>query len=51
LLLIARGDGSTAAEFGLPSPPVWEGMALAGGRVYLALLDGSVVALGPPQRE
>ena len=34
----------------LPSPPVFDGMAAAGGRLYLSAIDGTVVSLGGRQR-
>ncbi|HID76944.1 MAG TPA: methyltransferase domain-containing protein [Planctomycetaceae bacterium] len=39
-------DGSKRAERRLESPPVWDGMAAASGRLYLATMDGHVVCLG-----
>jgi hypothetical protein len=29
----------------LSSPPVFDGMAAAGGRLYLSLMDGSILCL------
>jgi outer membrane protein assembly factor BamB len=43
LLALSREDGSTLAEWPLDSPPVWDGMAVADGRLYLATVDGHVV--------
>ncbi len=40
------GDGKKLAEYKLPSPPVWDGMAAAGGRLYLSTKDGTVLCLG-----
>ena len=47
-LLVAVGadDGRKLAAYRLDSAPVFDGMAAAGGRLYLAMLDGSVVCLG-----
>jgi len=39
-------DGKKVSQVELPSPPVYEGMAAAHGRLYLALKDGAVVCLG-----
>ena len=36
-------DGSTLADYPLESPPVLDGMAAAGGRLYLATAAGKVV--------
>ena len=46
LHVIAAQDGSVLSRKTLAAPPVWDGMAAAGGRLYLALEDGSVVCLG-----
>lgn len=43
---VATADGQTLAELTLDSMPVWDGMAAAGGRLYLSLADGSVVCFG-----
>ena len=43
LAAFAAGDGEKLAECKLPSPPVWDGMAAAGGRLYVATIDGKVL--------
>jgi len=45
LAAFAAGDGKKLAEYQLPSPPVWDGMAAARGRLYLSLLDGTIACL------
>ena len=45
LLAVAANDGKKVAEYRLDSPPVWDGMAAARGRLYLALRSGRVVCL------
>jgi outer membrane protein assembly factor BamB len=45
LLAVSPADGSVLAEMALPSMPVWDGMAAAGGNLYLALMNGDVVCL------
>ena len=45
LRAVSTGDGSTLAEYELPAPPVWDGMAAAGGRLYIATVDGHIVSL------
>jgi len=45
LLVISRENGKTLAEYTLDAPPVWDGMAVSGGNVYFALLDGTLVRL------
>jgi hypothetical protein len=39
-------DGATLGEYPLTSLPVWDGLVAAGGRLYLSVLDGSVICLG-----
>ncbi|MFP4058698.1 MAG: PQQ-binding-like beta-propeller repeat protein [Candidatus Brocadiia bacterium] len=46
LWAVAASDGSKLAELSLASPPVFDGMAAAAGRLYMATLDGAVVCLG-----
>jgi hypothetical protein len=48
LRLVAADDGRTLAERRLDAPPVWDGLAVAGGCVYLSLADGRVLCLGAP---
>ena len=45
LWAIAAKDGTKVGEWRLPAPPVWDGMAAAGGRLYLATVDGNVICL------
>jgi outer membrane protein assembly factor BamB len=42
LWAVSAGDGKRLAELKLDAPPVWDGMAAAGGRLYLATTDGKV---------
>jgi outer membrane protein assembly factor BamB len=46
LKVVAAADGSVVAERGLASPPAFDGMAAAGGRLYVTLADGTVLCLG-----
>ena len=46
LLAVSAEDGRTLAEYPLPSPPVWDGMAAAGGRLYLSMMNGRVACYG-----
>jgi len=43
LLVLGTADGKQQAECELASPPVFDGMAAAGGRLYMAAMDGRVV--------
>ena len=49
LAAFAAGDGLPLVEYRLPAPPVWDGMAAAGGRLFISTLDGAVVCMAPPQ--
>ena len=41
----ATGGGKQLAEYPLKSPPVWDGMAAARERLYVALSDGTIVCM------
>jgi outer membrane protein assembly factor BamB len=47
LYVLSREDGSKVAEYQLPAAPVYDGMAAANGRLFLALRNGSVICMGP----
>jgi outer membrane protein assembly factor BamB len=49
LARFACRDGARDDSVQLPAPPVWDGMAAAGGRLFLALDNGNVVCLGDPE--
>ncbi len=42
---MSADDGSKLAEHKLDSPPIWDGLAAANGRLYLATIDGKVLCL------
>jgi len=42
LLAVSASDGKKLSEYSLDSLPVWDGMAAAGGRLYLTTEDGKV---------
>ncbi|MFC1597323.1 PQQ-binding-like beta-propeller repeat protein [Planctomycetota bacterium] len=46
LWLVAADDGTRLAEYGLENAPVFDGMAVASGNVYMAAANGEVVCLG-----
>ena len=46
LVAVATSDGTPRSELDLPAVPVLDGMASAGGRLYLSLKDGTVICLG-----
>jgi outer membrane protein assembly factor BamB len=45
LALHRRSDGGEVSSVPLEAPPVHDGMAVAGGRAYLALANGAIVCL------
>ena len=45
LWAVSATDGKKLADYKLEAPPVFGGMAAAGGRLYLATTDGKVVCL------
>jgi outer membrane protein assembly factor BamB len=46
LWAVATADGKKVAAYPLDSPPVMDGMAAAGGRLYLSSQDGQVLCMG-----
>jgi len=49
LAAFAAGDGKRLAEYKMLAPPVWDGMAAAGGRLFISTSDGCVVCMGKRQ--
>jgi len=45
LWAVSASDGEKLAEYELESVPVWDGMAAANGRLYLAMKNGQVLCL------
>jgi hypothetical protein len=45
LRVVSKETGQTLADNELDSPPVWDGMAAANRRLYLATKKGSVLCL------
>jgi sugar lactone lactonase YvrE len=46
LAAFTAGDGEKLAQYKLPAPPVWDGMAAAGGRLYISTSKGGIVCMG-----
>jgi len=46
LWVVSATDGAPLARYALPSPPVFDGLAAARGRVYVVTVDGAVACLG-----
>jgi len=49
LAAFSAGDGKRLAEYKLPAPPVWDGMAAAEGRLFISTSDGCIVCMGRRQ--
>jgi outer membrane protein assembly factor BamB len=47
--MVGIQDGEVAGEFPLDRPPVWDGMAIAHGRIFVSTTDGKVQCYGRPQ--
>lgn len=46
LRAIAAGNGNQLKTWKLPAPPVYEGLAAAGGKLYVATQDSKVICFG-----
>ena len=46
LLGISAADGRQLVKYDLESPPAWDGLAAAGGCLFVSTVDGSVVCFG-----
>jgi outer membrane protein assembly factor BamB len=49
LLAVDAATGDTLAEYRLDAPPTFDGMIAAGGRVFIATMDGRLIALAEEQ--
>ena len=49
LCVVSTADGKVLRDYRLDSPPVFDGMAAANGRLYLTTVDGQVLCLGDGQ--
>jgi len=47
LWAVSASDGKVLARYKLDVLPAWDGMAAAGGRLFLASADGKVMSFGP----
>jgi hypothetical protein len=46
LAAFAASDGTRLGKYNLQAPPVWDGMAAAGGRLFISTGDGCIVCMG-----
>lgn len=49
LWAVSASDGEKLADYNLDSPPVFDGMAAANGRLYLANMNGALICMGKPK--
>jgi outer membrane protein assembly factor BamB len=47
LWVVQAGEGTTLAKYDLDSPPVYDGMAAAAGRLFVSTKNGRVLCFGP----
>jgi outer membrane protein assembly factor BamB len=47
---VSAETGATTQQIDLKSPPVWDGMIVAQGRLFTATMDGKVICLGIPKK-
>jgi len=47
LWVCSEKDGSKLAEYALPAPANWDGMAAADRRIYLSTADGRLICMAP----
>jgi hypothetical protein len=45
LAAFAAADGKKLAEYKLPAPPVWDGMAAANGRLFISTSGGDIICM------
>lgn len=50
LAAVSTADGQPIAEYELPTSPVFDGMAAAGGKLFVSLNSGEVVCWGKPDK-
>jgi hypothetical protein len=46
--VVGKGTGQVSREFTLDTTPVWDGMAVAHGRIYIVTSDGKIQCYGKP---
>jgi hypothetical protein len=49
LQVFSTADGALVQDYPLPTPPVFDGMSAAHGRLYVSMEDGRVVCFGAAQ--
>jgi outer membrane protein assembly factor BamB len=51
LAAFAADDGEKLGQYELPAPPVWDGMAAAGGRLFISTSDGCILCMARPGKQ
>jgi len=46
LWAVSASDGKKLAEYKLDSPPIFDGMIAAGGRLYISTINGRLICMG-----
>ena len=46
VLIVSAGDGTIIETLDLDTPPIFDGMAVANGKLYIATVDGRIIAMG-----
>ncbi|MBT3199936.1 MAG: PQQ-binding-like beta-propeller repeat protein [Phycisphaerales bacterium] len=46
LLALSARDGKELASYKLPAAPIWDSIAIAKGRLYISLTDGTIQCMG-----
>jgi len=46
LWAVSAEDGTRRAQYRLESPPVFDGMIAADGRLYISTIDGRLICMG-----
>jgi hypothetical protein len=45
----SASTGEKLAQYTLDAPPTWDGLAAAGGKLYLTTKDGKIICFGHKQ--
>ena len=48
--IINKGSGEVARDFSLDNPPVWDGVSVAQGRIFVVTADGKIHCYGQPPK-
>lgn len=48
--IVNTGNGQVARDFTIDSPPVWDGVSVAQGRIFIVTADGKIKCYGQPPK-